>query len=440
MQFRVRAGSKAGTTFEVGPGGFVIGRGADANLVLDDHKASRRHVRIQKLPDGRFVVQDLGSSNGTLVNGAITQSTVLSGPATIQVGDTVIDATPAPAAAPTPAPVAAQPPVQPGAPSPQPVGPSGERLSRVQRLTPSVVQRMTPSTIQRVIKRRSRRGMIITGSVASVIIAGLAVWLIFFTPADEIKPAPDKGDFQIRVIPGGEDQGQFQKILVDSGVINNVATRLNSEISLPKNVPIILRPSEGDDDISPYWSTKMDRIEVPYLWVALVAKLFSDRDPNLSREELVERVTDTTYFVMYHEIGHGLIDLLKLPVTGREEDAVDGLAAAILIPSGDTAVNQVLLSAELFQLLGASREKDAEAFADEHSLGEQRYYQLACWVFGSNTTKYAFIVDKGYLPESRAVRCPDEYKQNVTSWQKLLERYLKPKKKSAAPGQTTPSS
>jgi pSer/pThr/pTyr-binding forkhead associated (FHA) protein len=140
MRFQVRAGSKAGTSFEVDRNGVVIGRGADCNLVIDDNKASRRHARIQQLPDGRIAVQDLGSSNGTLVNGSPIQSVILDAGGTIQIGDTVIDAVPAtaPAAAAPGQPFATPPIPQPGkqpvafgAPSPQQVGPRGERLSRV---------------------------------------------------------------------------------------------------------------------------------------------------------------------------------------------------------------------------------------------------------------------------------------------------------------------
>ena len=38
---------------------------------------------------------------------------------------------------------------------------------------------------------------------------------------------------------------------------------------------------------------------------------------------LAASVWQTTLFVFYHELGHALIDMLDLPVTGREEDAVD---------------------------------------------------------------------------------------------------------------------
>src|SRR4029079_16250015 len=46
----------------------VIGRDEGCNLVLDDSKVSRRHAYLQEI-DGGVEVGDLGSSNGTFVNG-----------------------------------------------------------------------------------------------------------------------------------------------------------------------------------------------------------------------------------------------------------------------------------------------------------------------------------------------------------------------------------
>jgi len=57
------------------PGGaYVLGRSASCNVVLDDNDASSQHCRIEVVEDGVRVV-DLGSTNGTLLNGAkITES------------------------------------------------------------------------------------------------------------------------------------------------------------------------------------------------------------------------------------------------------------------------------------------------------------------------------------------------------------------------------
>jgi len=48
----------------------VLGRDGDCTVVLDhDDHASRHHARIS-VRDGRVVIEDLGSTNGTIVNGA----------------------------------------------------------------------------------------------------------------------------------------------------------------------------------------------------------------------------------------------------------------------------------------------------------------------------------------------------------------------------------
>src|SRR3954464_10055304 len=90
MQLRITSGAEAGKTVEVTGNEFTIGREGGVDLVLGDGKASRRHAALKPLPDGRATLYDMGSSNGTYVNGQRVQSTVLSGNEQIQIGDTVM--------------------------------------------------------------------------------------------------------------------------------------------------------------------------------------------------------------------------------------------------------------------------------------------------------------------------------------------------------------
>lgn len=46
----------------------IIGRGPDADLVLEDGEVSGRHARVTLSPDGSTAVEDLESANGTFVN------------------------------------------------------------------------------------------------------------------------------------------------------------------------------------------------------------------------------------------------------------------------------------------------------------------------------------------------------------------------------------
>jgi pSer/pThr/pTyr-binding forkhead associated (FHA) protein len=67
----------------------VIGRGTECDVVIHDLKASRRHCQLTRKPDG-FLLEDLGSSNGTVVNGVkIGEPILLKSNQTFQIGDTM---------------------------------------------------------------------------------------------------------------------------------------------------------------------------------------------------------------------------------------------------------------------------------------------------------------------------------------------------------------
>jgi len=56
-------------SFPLTDGEHVAGRDADCSLVIDGTTVSRRHARIT-LSNGTVMIEDLGSTNGTHVNGA----------------------------------------------------------------------------------------------------------------------------------------------------------------------------------------------------------------------------------------------------------------------------------------------------------------------------------------------------------------------------------
>ncbi|HWT14755.1 MAG TPA: FHA domain-containing protein [Patescibacteria group bacterium] len=58
------------------PGRLVIGRGNDCDLVLDEPEMSRRHAMVEATPGGIWL-RDLGSANGTYVNGVQVRDAVL---------------------------------------------------------------------------------------------------------------------------------------------------------------------------------------------------------------------------------------------------------------------------------------------------------------------------------------------------------------------------
>lgn len=70
---------------------FLIGRAMTCHLVFDNDLMSREHARIDRQPDGRFRVRDLGSRNKTYVNGQVISETLLSAGDMVRAGGRVIE-------------------------------------------------------------------------------------------------------------------------------------------------------------------------------------------------------------------------------------------------------------------------------------------------------------------------------------------------------------
>lgn len=63
----VLTGINAGQVFALDGTDHVVGRGTDADVWVEDGGVSRRHARVTCRSDGRYFVEDLGSTNGTFV-------------------------------------------------------------------------------------------------------------------------------------------------------------------------------------------------------------------------------------------------------------------------------------------------------------------------------------------------------------------------------------
>jgi len=91
----VTHGSLAGTTVRLAEAPVTLGRAPDSTLVLDDDYASSRHARL--FPDssgdtGRWLVEDLGSTNGTYLDRhRVTGPTPVSMGVPIRIGKTVLE-------------------------------------------------------------------------------------------------------------------------------------------------------------------------------------------------------------------------------------------------------------------------------------------------------------------------------------------------------------
>jgi FHA domain-containing protein len=87
----VTAGGLAGTSIGLSDQQITIGRANDATLVLNDDYASTRHARLFP-QDGQWIVEDLGSTNGTYLDRQkVTQPTPVPPGVPIRIGKTVLE-------------------------------------------------------------------------------------------------------------------------------------------------------------------------------------------------------------------------------------------------------------------------------------------------------------------------------------------------------------
>ena len=233
------------------------------------------------------------------------------------------------------------------------------------------------------------------------------------------------------VAPTNPSLQQIATTLKSARVLEAFAATSDRYFDLPKPVRISLNQCNA---VNAFYESDPRQITLCYELLLDLAKRL-DGQPRSD-----ELFFGTLVFVTSHELGHALINVLDLPVLGREEDAADELAALALIedPEGAPAVAGTV---EWFSSNAGGRVSLPE-MADEHALSEQRYFNMLCWAYGANPKENQDLVANGLLPEARAQRCPTEYAQIRRSWYQLLGNHLKRRldapEEATAPGTAVP--
>jgi hypothetical protein len=137
-------------------------------------------------------------------------------------------------------------------------------------------------------------------------------------------------------------------------------------------------------------------------------------------------------FLLLHEIAHFLIGEKDVPIIGPEENAADYIATLALLREppldparGSRAVPFLMATADAFaaswrtgETLGAD-----VPYWGAHALSIQRFYQIACLLYGSDPVAFESVPDMAGLPRSRAVSCAAEYERAEQSIRWLLANY-----------------
>jgi Putative metallopeptidase len=222
----------------------------------------------------------------------------------------------------------------------------------------------------------------------------------------------------------------FQKQL-EASDLKDLVDKVSTQLALPETIDVIAKEC---GEVNAFYNSQKKTITICYEWMAYNAKAFT-ADYN-TPEDVKNAVVDTTIFTFFHELGHGLIDLLELPVLGREEDVVDEFAALTLLRLEDRGKTALANASDAFIFQTALNDNRADPsddavgdeFADEHSLDLQRSYGLSCLAYGGDPVFFEDIKKNKTLPDRRLKSCQKEYKQKSRSLDKLLAAHVRPGK------------
>jgi hypothetical protein len=233
--------------------------------------------------------------------------------------------------------------------------------------------------------------------------------------------AAEPGQIDIAYLPPKNPAHQpLYDLLKRNHVLEKVQALL-SPFLLPRRVTL---KTEGCDGTANAYSGD-DAVTVCYEYIDEIWR-------NVPKETTPEGVAPVDAFVgpladvFFHEFGHVVFYLLRVPVLGREEDAADDFSAYLMLHFGPDEAKR-LIAGSAYQFKRDLRPEvtlKLKDFSDTHGAPAVRFYNLLCIAYGANPELFAGIVDKGYLPVERAIGCEDEYRQLAYAFNALIGPHI----------------
>jgi hypothetical protein len=150
--------------------------------------------------------------------------------------------------------------------------------------------------------------------------------------------------------------------------------------------------------------------------------------PPAKLKATTEFMVGNTLFASVHELAHGLISDLGLPVLGREEDAADAFATVTMLEMKSEFTHRTLVNAVKSWMISDRRSREhgeAPVYYDAHGLDLQRAYNIVCLMVGSDPDQFDDLARETNMPEERRGTCMGDYSNASWSWNKALAPYLR---------------
>jgi hypothetical protein len=190
----------------------------------------------------------------------------------------------------------------------------------------------------------------------------------------------DSGDLRLRYQPRKKHAASTENHAAESNPesIEKLISELNQRLILPFDMDVSFEDCEQPDA---YYDPEKHQITLCHQLIDEYNYLFAKKIKDQTKvDDAVKSATAATFF---HELGHSLVDAWKIPITGREEDAVDQLSTLVLIEGTEDGQQMALDGALSFKLYADLTKDEQKIYWDEHSLDEQRFFDTICLVYGT---------------------------------------------------------
>jgi hypothetical protein len=248
----------------------------------------------------------------------------------------------------------------------------------------------------------------------------VAAFCALAVPPALAKPAPQVKANRIEIAyvePSDPAHREIYELLKERQVLERFKAAL-SPFRLPRK--LLLKTTGCDGESNAWYDETENAVTVCYEYIDEVLR----SAPGATTATGVTRqdaIVGPTIEVFLHEVGHALFNLLKVPIFGREEDAADQFADYILLHLGaETARHAINGVAYMYGHEARSQTPGLQQFANVHGLPAQRLYNTLCMAYGYDAKLFGDLVEKGYLPESRAEDCAAEYRQVDYAFRRLV--------------------
>jgi putative metallopeptidase DUF4344 len=239
---------------------------------------------------------------------------------------------------------------------------------------------------------------------------------------DEKQP-PKRHGITVTYETPSNDTERVAKEILQVGGTEGVAKGFTKSFKLPRDLTVRVQRGSA----SPFYDPSDKSITWSYGFVDQIARVLQQGGVVENQDDLGRQLASITSFITVHEMGHAFVDVFEIPITGREEDAVDGMATVFMTDAVDNGTEYAFYAARFFGLLqDVQGAPDVRQFQDEHSLSIQRFYDILCIVAGSSEESFERVASFGVLGQDRLRRCPAEYQQKSRSWRTLLKPHVRP--------------